>query len=63
MLGVKLDRTGIEVFVVNVLEGVRDGVRRPREAESERSESAVDAVRDLLDRSKVDDCGSFMRLY
>lgn len=29
VLGVRLDRTGIEVLVVNVLEGVRDGVRRP----------------------------------
>lgn len=29
VLGVRLDRTGIEVLVDNVLEGVRDGVRRP----------------------------------
>lgn len=35
VLGVKLDLTGIEVFVVVVLEGVRDGVRRPKEAESD----------------------------
>ena len=46
MLGVRLDRTGIDVFVVNVLEGVR----RPNEAESD-SESAVDAVRDFAERS------------
>lgn len=36
--GVKLDRTGIDVFVNNVL----DGVRRPALTESEWSESAVD---------------------
>lgn len=35
--GVRLDLTGIDVFVVNVL----DGVRRPALTESEWSESAV----------------------
>lgn len=38
VLGVKLDRTGIDVFVVN---NVRDGVRRPMLTESDWSESAV----------------------
>lgn len=47
MLGVRLDRIGIDVFVVVVLEGVR----RPKDAESDWSESAVEAVRDFADRS------------
>jgi len=33
--GVKLDRTGIDVFVVIVVVNVLDGVRRPYDAESE----------------------------
>lgn len=49
VFGVKLDRTGIDVLVVSVLEGVR----RPIEAESEWSESAVEAVRDFVLRSSV----------
>lgn len=53
VLGVRLDRIGIEVFVVSVLEGVR----RPKEAESEWSDSAVDAVRDFTERS-IGACGN-----
>ena len=50
-LGVKLDRIGIDVFVVIVVVNVFEGVRRPYEAESEWSESAVDPVRDFTERS------------
>ena len=43
VLGVRLDRIGIDVL--DVVDSVLDGVRRPS------SESAVEAVRDLVDRS------------
>lgn len=51
--GVKLDLTGIDVLVVNVVVKVLDGVRRPNEAESDWSESAVEPVRDFVVRSRV----------
>lgn len=53
--GVILDRTGIEVLVVVVVDvrvvNVLEGVRRPIDAESDWSESAVDPVRDFAERS------------
>lgn len=53
--GVRLDLIGIDVFVVKVVVKVvdLDGVRRPNEAESDWSESAVEPVRDFVERSRV----------
>lgn len=48
LVGVKFDRIGIDVFVVNVL----DGVRRPKLTESDWSESAVEPARDFEEYSR-----------